>query len=95
VEAIGLFWGDDESGLSEVVEDLGDSSDSFARFELDEDEVILWSLWLFIKSVSILLHARVNMARGSHFSSYCNKDARLLFFGSLFRKVLDGSIEKS
>jgi hypothetical protein len=73
VEAIGLFVvDDDESGRSEVVDDLGDSRESFVgRFE---EEILLLSAdaeveWLFISSVSILLQARVNIASGSHFSS--------------------------
>jgi hypothetical protein len=51
---------DDDSGRS--VDDRGDS--------LDEVDVILCSPWLFMRSVSILLHARVSIASGSHFSSY-------------------------
>ena len=76
VDAIGFRFGEDDSGRSEAVEDLGDSRDSFADLDGpctdeddDEEEVILCSWLCFMRSVSILLHARVNMASGSHFSS--------------------------
>ena len=85
-DEIGLRWPrfgeSDESGRSEAVEDLGDWCESLADLLADPLplELILWSLvpWPFIRSVSILLQARVNIASGSHFSSYWNKERKLL-----------------
>lgn len=85
-DEIGLWWPrfgeSDESGRSEAVEDLGDWCESLADLLADPLplELILWSLvpWPFIRSVSILLQARVNIASGSHFSSYWNKERKLL-----------------
>lgn len=65
--------GDDDSGRSDATDDLGDSDvDTLWFLWLLAPDGLLRSAacpWLFIKSVSILLQALVNMARGSHFSS--------------------------
>ncbi len=65
-----MFPGDDDSGLSDATDDLGDSEEDAFRAADPDGLFLSWPCpWLFMRSVSILLQARVSMARGSHFSS--------------------------